>query len=92
MNEFSVPPEGQDYITRAFLENPTNQPIHLISGEYKQLNKKILYPREKLQLILEIPAGYREFIKPDGICGKQVVYVGTRLEEAADPLIYTTTD
>lgn len=85
-----MPREGEEYITKAFLENPTHQPIHIISGEFNELNKRILYPRERLQLNLKIPAGQREFIKEDNICGKQVIYIGTVSSEAIDPFIYTT--
>lgn len=92
MNEFRMPPEGYDYVARAYLENPTNKPIYIISDEYKHLNKKILQPREKLSVMLEIPAGFREFIKSDIMCGKQIVFVGRILAEAAEPLIYTIDD
>lgn len=92
MNEFGLPPEDKDYIIRAYLENPTNKPIQIISDEYKELNKRVLQPRQKLPISLEIPAGYREFIRPDVVCGQQVVFVGRILAEAAEPLVYTIND
>lgn len=88
MNEFSMPPEGSEYITTLLLENPTPNPIHIMSGENKELNKKILYPRQRMQVNIRIPAGKREFIKEQNICGKQVLYVGTVDADFVDPFVF----
>ena len=88
MNEFNLPQDGEEYVTSIILENPTRKPIHIMSGECKELNKKILYPREKLHLNLKIPAGQREFIKQHVLCGKQVLYIGTVDQDVMDPFIF----
>lgn len=88
MSDFNFPSENEEYITTAILENPTRNPIHIISGEYSELNKRILYPRQRMQINLKIPAGQTEFIKEAFICGKQTLYIGTMNSEASDPFVF----
>ncbi len=67
------------------------KPLTIISGEYAELNGKILGPGERVYLNLVIPKGYREFIKEDVIMERNIIYVGLQDAQAAEPLFYVPT-
>lgn len=87
MNPF-FPGGNGPVIMTVMLVNPERKPLTIMSGEFKDLNGKIVAPGRELQVSLEIPEGYREFMYQQRIKGKDVLYVGLRLAEAADPLVY----
>jgi hypothetical protein len=62
--------------------------LTIISGEFKDLNNKVLRPKEKLAISFLVPAGYREYIRPTSFKNKEYVYIGLRDKDAADPVIY----
>lgn len=79
-------------IIQAVIKNPHNTPVTIISDEYKELNKKIIAPGERIDLALEIPEGYREFLYGDTILGKHVMYIGYRDEDSAEPFVYRSSN
>lgn len=65
-----------------------HKPLTIISGEFTELNNKILQPQEKLLISFLVPAGYREYIKATSFKEKEYVYIGLRDKDAADPIIH----
>lgn len=73
----------------AVIGNPKGAPpLTIISGEFADLNGRVLQAGERINVNLLIPYGFREFMKEDHILGKDVIYVGLRSAEAADPFFY----
>jgi hypothetical protein len=64
------------------------KPLTIISGEFQDLNKKVLQPKEKLMISFLVPAGYREYIKATSFNNKEYLYIGLRNKDAAEPIIY----
>ena len=62
--------------------------LTIISGEFNELNGKIIAPGQKINLNLLIPVGYREYLNEDSILGRHIIYVGLRDKDAAEPLFY----
>lgn len=81
---------NKDAIVSTYIKNTNkNKTINIISGEYKDLNGKKIFPGESLNITLRIPSGYREFINNPIIMNNNLyMYVGYIDEDARDPLIY----
>lgn len=92
-DEFELGFPGEtDMIIKTRIQNPYyNKPLTIISGEFKDLNGKIMSPGGNLEVSFMVPAGYREYIKPTSFKGKSFLYIGLRDKEAAEPLIYKPT-
>lgn len=81
-------PGEQDMVVSVQLINPERQILTIQSGEYEELNNRILQPGEIMNVNCFIPKGCREYIKPLNIKGKSYIYVGYVSQEAVDPVIY----
>jgi len=92
-DDFDFPiPGDDDMVIKTELQNPYNNKIlTIISGEFKDLNGKIMEPNSNLEVSFIVPAGYREYIKATSFKGKSFIYVGLRDKEAADPVVYKPT-
>lgn len=88
MNPFFPGNDQGPIVLTAMLMNPQKKPLTIMSGEFDDLNGKILPPGREMEIRIEIPEGYREFMYQQHIMGKDVLYVGLRSAEAAEPLIH----
>lgn len=81
-----------DMIINTKIINPyKDKPLTIISGEYENLNKKVINPGDQLEVDFLVPNGFREYIKSTSIFGKPYIYIGLRNKDAADPIIHTPT-
>ena len=65
-------PGDVDMVIATQIQNPfPNKNIQIISSkdEFGELNGKVLWPGEKIEVNLFVPAGYREYIKPTSFKG-----------------------
>ena len=81
-------PGEQDTIISVQLINSERKILTIQSGEYEELNNRILQPGETMNVNCFIPKGCREYIKHLNVKGKAYIYVGYVSQEAVDPLIY----
>lgn len=89
MNPEYMQPGNSDSIIAASLFNSSlKKPLIIMSGEYEDLNGKVLQPQTELLVNLTIPKGYREYINETNFQGKTYLYVGLRDKDQADPFIY----
>lgn len=96
MNPFDsmepLDPGNADIILGAQLFNShKRKPLTIISGEFKELNGKVIQPRTELNINLNIPAGYREYINETFFKGKYYIYVGLCDKDQAEPFVYKPT-
>ena len=88
MNPF-FPGNGEgSVIMTAMLVNPQRKPLTIMSGEFKDLNGKVLAPGREMEIRIEIPEGFREFMYQQNIMGRDVLYVGLRAADAAEPFVH----
>lgn len=74
----------------AVIGNPSQtRALTIMSGEFEHLNGKVLSPGQQMNISLLIPEGFREYLKEERILGKDILYVGLRDKDAADPLFHT---
>ena len=87
-----IDPGNADILLTANLFNAhMNKPLTIISGEYKELNGKVLGPQSEMMVNLNIPAGFREYINETEFQGKHYLYVGLRDKDQAEPFVYKPT-
>lgn len=85
-------PGDVDTIMETKIQNTHNfKSLTIISGEFKELNRKVLQPKEKLSLSFLVPAGYREYIKQTSFKNKEYLYIGLRDKDAAEPIVHKPT-
>jgi hypothetical protein len=86
MNEFDY---NGPVALQAVIVNPDDRTnVTIISGEFEELNGRILKPKQRMNLNLLIPPGYREYINEVNILNKRVMYIGLVNERAVEPLIH----
>ena len=74
----------------AIIGNPSKtRTLIIMSGEFEDLNGRLLNPGEQMDVNLWIPEGFREYIKEERILGNDVLYVGLRDRAAADPFLHS---
>ncbi len=89
-NGFNNQDPGEvDMVIGARIQNPyIDKCLTIISGEFENLNGKIIGPGQPIEINFVVPAGYREYIKPTSFNGKAYVYIGLRDGQAADPIVH----
>jgi hypothetical protein len=88
LERFDQPGEVDTIINTKIQNTDSFRSLTIISGEFKDLNNKVLRPKEKLTISFLIPAGYREFIKTTSFKNKDYIYIGLQDKDAAEPLLY----
>ena len=94
MNPFEQPmdPGNANVILAVQLFNShKTKPLKIISGEFKELNGTFIKPGEEVIENLNIPAGFREYIKEDKILGQNILYVGLVNKDQPKPMIHNPT-
>lgn len=73
----------------AVIGNPSrSRSLKLMSGEFEHLNGKVLSPGQQMNITLIIPDGFREYLKEERILGQDILYVGLRDKDAAEPFFH----
>jgi hypothetical protein len=86
--EMNQPGEVDTVVKIAIQNIDSYKTLTLLSGEFKELNKKVVRPREKLVVSFLVPEGYREFFKETSYKNNKYMYIGLIDKDAAAPLVH----
>ncbi len=77
--------EECSYIITLEISNPHKTPMKIVSAEIPTINNKKLAPRSSMVINIQVPPGYRDYIKPfKGLKGMPCLMVGWVEQEAGE--------
>lgn len=79
--------DNNDNIAAITLQNVFNYPVTIISGEFPDINKRVLPPRSMCHLHFYIPYHLEFFVKEELIFNKRYLYVGLVSQDYFDGFV-----